>query len=366
MEEVTEPEGSPAITGDAAGTRAATRAVAESVTGVSWVKYSKAEDVLALEAATCYFFLKIDNKIVTQEQNGVLSNDKNKFYPQDGLNLGNGVKDKQINTDNTGSIIIAEWQKLGLMTNGGLSYATVDQPIPESIFAKAPTFEQMALHIPDSEKEKLAGSVEALNSDNYKIFWYVAKWQDNSDKAIHVDGILVPKTQVTVNVPEYKKRIIVEDLKGNINASTTIDGSDFDYNDIVFDAITWNRDGKNHLKIILRAAGGQMPIYVHGKEVHEGIGYMFNTSDPDYEFGKVLVEDYILGETASTFDFNSIDVWVDVDGTKSSAGSNIGEAPEKIAVGLDYKWCKEKQNIKDVYPRFTDYVGDKTVTGWWK
>ena len=44
----------------------------------------------------------------------------------------------------------------------------------------------------------------------------------------------------------------------------------------------------------------------------------------------------------------------------------IGEAPEKIAVGVDFKWCKEKQNIKDVYGSFVDYVADKSKTNWWK
>jgi len=55
-----------------------------------------------------------------------------------------------------------------------------------------------------------------------------------------------------------------------------------------------------------------------------------------------------------------------VNGVKTTAASNIGEAPEKIAVGVDYKWCKEKQNIKDAYPRFTEYVGNKSITDWWK
>ncbi len=365
MEEVTKPEGSPDIPDDAAGSRTITRAVATEVTKTSKKQYQSAEEVLALETAVCYFYLRVDNKIMSQELNGVQGYATNMYYPKT-MDLGNGVKDSEINTDNTGSIIISKWEELGLSTKGGLTYATDDQPIPETIFEKVPTFETMALHIPDAEKAKLVGSVEAFNSDNYKIFWYVAKWQA-SDKAIHIDGVVVPKNQVTVNIPEYKKRIIVEDLKGNINASTVIDGSDFDYNDVVFDAITWKLDGKTHLKIIVRAAGGQMPIYVHGKEIHDGIGYMFNTANPNYDFGKVLIENEIIeGADAETFDFNSIDVVVDVNGVKTTAASNIGEAPEKIAVGVDYKWCKEKQNIKDAYPRFTEYVGNKSVTDWWK
>lgn len=342
-----------------------TRAVAETVTAANVAKYSK-QELLQQETATCYFFLRIDNQIVQQETSGVQGVSVNEYYPLGNKDLGNGVKDIQYNTDNEGSINIAKWQALGLIENSkGITYATDDQPIPNDVFDKIPTFEQMALHVPDSKKIEIAGSVEAYNTDNYKIFWYVAKWQ-SSDRIIHVDGVLVPIDQVTVNVPEYKKRIIVEDLKGNITPGTQVGSSDFDFNDVVFDAITWQRNNKNHLKIILRAAGGQMPIYVAGKEVHEGLDYMFNTADPDYEFGKVLVQDSIIAEGASTYDFNNIPVEIVINGMTTTAGADIGQAPEKIAVGVDYRWCPERTSIVDVYPHFVQYVGDKTVTDWWK
>ena len=350
---------------DDAEARGITRSVAESVTGVSPKKYNSEEEFLAQETATAFFYLRIDNNIVVQEMKGVQGNPADEYYPKENLDLGNGVKDRKFCSDNEGSINMAEYRKLNLIKDSkGVTFATICDPIPDAVF-NAPSFETMSNHIPDSEKEKIAGSVAAFNSDNYKIFWYVAKWQA-SDKVVHVDGILVPKDQITVNIPEYKKRIIVEDLKGNINVDTKVSSSDFDFNDVVFDAITWYRDGKNHLKIIVRATGGHMPIYVYGKEIHEGIGYMFNTANPNYSFGKVLIDDEIINESAETFDFNSIPVEVEVDGIRSTAGSNIGEAPEKIAVGTDFQWCKERQNIKDVYPRFLNYVGNKSITNWWE
>jgi len=349
------------------GVSAPTRAVASEVKAVTPKKYMTKEELLSQEEATCYFWLRIDNKIVLQEKQGVQINTKDAYYPRNGEQLVYGVRDQRFNTDNEGRIKIAAWQALGLTENSkGLSYASVDQPIPESIFAKVPSFETMALHVPDAKKIELAGSVEAFMT-NYKIFWYVAKWQPNDTWCIHVDGVVVPKTQITVNVPEYKKRIIVEDLRGNITANSKVSGSDFDFNDVVFDAVTWNLGGKQHMKIILRAAGGRMPIYIYGKEVHEDVGYMFNTSNPNYDYAKVLIEDEIIGTgDAATFDFNSIPVEIEVDGVKTAAGSDLGKAPEKIAVDLDYKWCKERQNIKDVYPKFIDYVGDKTIDKWWK
>ena len=93
---------------------------------------------------------------------------------------------------------------------------------------------------------------------------------------------------------------------------------------------------------------------------------MFNTYNPDYKFGKVLVQDSIISTNAKSFDFSSIPVEIEINGKRVAAGSNIGQAPEKIAVGMDYKWCKEKMSIKNVYEHFTDYVGNKSMTGWWK
>lgn len=362
IESVIESEGSWAYT----STVVPKRAVALSVTPVTKKTYDSKETLLKETSATCYFYLKIDNKIIAQETVGVQYNPRESFYPLD-RDLGNGVIDNCFNTDNEGKVNVAKWKALGLIDdNHGLSFATINKAIPENIFDMMPSFDAMIKHVPDADKIKLAGSVEKLNSDNYKIFYYVCKYQA-SDKVIHVDGVLVPKDQITVNIPEYKKRIIVEDLKGNINATTKIKESDFDYNDVVFDAITWQDvNKKNHLKVIVRAAGGTLPIYVKGKEIHEGIGYMFNTSNPDYEYGYELIDDEIIGENASSFNFNNIPVEVEVDGTRVAAGANIGEAPEKIAVGLDYKWCQEKNNIKNIYPKFSLYVTDKTITDWYK
>ena len=361
--EATEPIGSWEYMNSLSASR--TRSEAESTTMIkNTAVYQTFDDVIAAGEAKCYFYLRVDNKIVLQETNKVQGNDKALYYPQAGK-LDNGVDDHYFITDNEGLIDAKKLDQMANVRNNGVSYASTDQPIPDDLFIKTPSFKTMAMHVPDHVKADIAGSVENFEN-NFKVFWYVAKWQGNGDKRIHVDGIVVPKDQITVNVPEYKKRIIVEDLKGNINEKTKVNSSDFDFNDVVFDAVTWKINGKNHLKIIVRAAGGKLPIYVAGKEVHEGIGYMFNTSNPNYDYAKVLVQDSIIGTDASTFDFNTIPVVVIVDGEKTTAGSNIGQAPEKIAVGLDYKWCKERENIKTVYPRFSEYVTNKEITNWWK
>ena len=351
-----------------------TRVEASNVTSIGdGVVYNTFDDVMANKKAKCYFYLKIDNRIVLQERTQVMNNPSEQYYPK-GIMLNNGtVQDYLFSTDNEGEIYTEVFNRIANVRDGGVSYAATSDPVPAELFAKAPTFETMCLHIPDADKEKLAGSVENFEK-NYKIFWYVAKWQGAGDRKIHVDGVVVPKDQITINIPEYKKRIIVEDLKGNINENTKVSSSDFDFNDAVVDAVVWNRDGKLHLKVLVRAAGGKLPIYVNGKEIHTVVGYMSNTSNPDYTFYKELISDEVIGVTPTVnpvdgsfpFDFNSIPVKVVVDGKEVTAGANIGEAPEKIAVGTDFKWCKEKQNIKDVYGRFPEYVKNKSLTNWWK
>lgn len=359
--------------------RAITRAEAENVTSVNSVTYNTFNDVMKNETAKCYYYLKIDNRIVLQEQHQVMSNPSADFFPKDIKLNNNTVQDYLFSTDNEGEIYTKVFDKIANVRDGGVSYATSSDPIPAELFKKAPSFETMALHVPDATKIKIAGSVEKFDKD-YKIFWYVAKWQGNGDKKIHVDGVVVPKDQITINVPEYKKRIIVEDLKGNISENTQVKSSDFDFNDVVFDAIVWSifndktKENETHLKVLVRAAGGLLPIYVAGKEVHQGgVGYMFNTSNPNYEFKSELIKDSIIARTPAiapnesfSFDFNSIPVEIVVNGQKVVAGTNIGEAPEKIAVGLDYKWCKETMSVKDVYDGFKLYVKDKTKTDWYK
>jgi hypothetical protein len=44
----------------------------------------------------------------------------------------------------------------------------------------------------------------------------------------------------------------------------------------------------------------------------------------------------------------------------------VGEPASKLAVGTDYEWCNERQQITDKYSNFTTYVQEGTLTQWWK
>ena len=161
------------------------------------------------------------------------------------------------------------------------------------------------------------------------------------------------------------QRIIVEDL-GSIG--------DFDYNDLVFDAYVYNKDGGTWANITLRAAGGTLPIYICGceekVEVHDKFGVsrttMVNTKNGTVDKDPVEFTIKLKNATSSSFNANDIEVQVENNGNVMTLTSNVGRAPEKICVDNSFNWCDEKVNVKTVYPSFSKYVNDPTVGDWWK
>lgn len=154
----------------------------------------------------------------------------------------------------------------------------------------------------------------------------------------------------TVGTPkEGTLRIIAEDL-GDDN------DSDFDYNDVVFDAYI-NDEG--YAEITLQAAGGTLPLYVAGEEVHAKFGVsvttMVNTGAPN-------------GATKDPVTYTSQDIYKSVkdipvvvyrvDNTQLTLKTENGLAPEKIAVSTEYKWTDERQAINKKYPLFDEYVSN--------
>ena len=67
------------------------------------------------------------------------------------------------------------------------------------------------------------------------------------------------------------QRIMAEDL--------TVSGGDFDFNDVVFDAVTVN----GATVVTLQAAGGTMPLYIEDNEVHELFGVSQSTMVNTYD-----------------------------------------------------------------------------------
>ena len=167
-------------------------------------------------------------------------------------------------------------------------------------------------------------------------------------------------------------RVICEDLFAT-------SGSDFDFNDLVFDVVF----GTN-AKIIIRAAGGTLPIYINnGTEIHKLMGNdtpdekgllpMLNTGAAAkglYGDDNVAAKEIELG-----FAINKrkeipekITIKVVKDGTEYTLQNNENAA-SMICVGTDFTpWMGERDQLKLAYPKFVDFVqtGKPAWNKWYK
>ena len=153
----------------------------------------------------------------------------------------------------------------------------------------------------------------------------------------------------------YAKRIICEDLG---------DTDDFDFNDVVFDALI--KDGKTYIKLL--AAGGTLPLYIGDQEVHDKFKVPVSTMVNTGIYSADSVE-FVLNQAYDSYD--KIPVYVEslASGvlTSQMLENKIGAAPKKICVDTDYDWTTERQQIDEKYPDFKKYVGNYSLgTSWYK
>jgi len=156
-------------------------------------------------------------------------------------------------------------------------------------------------------------------------------------------------------------RVIAEDL-------SVQDNTDFDFNDIVLDV----KLTKTGADCVLQAAGATLPIRINGDnnlEVHKLFGVsqdvMVNTNADK----KGLKSDKKAPVAFSiTGSFSSVkDVKIEVDKGKPNAPkwielyANQGQPASKILVATTFKWADERESIKNVYPKFVDWVKDPAV-----
>ncbi|MCQ2222466.1 MAG: hypothetical protein MJZ35_01620 [Bacteroidaceae bacterium] len=166
-------------------------------------------------------------------------------------------------------------------------------------------------------------------------------------------GLFLPSSNTT--------RIMCEDL-GVIG--------DFDFNDVVFDvqikqvvpANQANEWYHSEGTIVLRAAGGTLPLYVNGVEVHEAFGVetnvMVNTGNG------ATCAPVVLAFEPTSWDANDIEVKV-VDGANEyTIDTKRGVAPGKFACPVSVNWSSERVNIKETYPKFSSWVADPNVKFW--
>ena len=163
-------------------------------------------------------------------------------------------------------------------------------------------------------------------------------------------------------------RVIAEDLSAN-------QPTDFDFNDVVFDVRI--NSNKTKAQIKLKAAGGTLPLTVGWTgeagtsyaefEVHNLYGVptnvMVNTNAKNGIDGKADVIKTLKGTFNSA---NDVKIKVQKRGEWYDIEAHVGEPASKLAVGTDYEWCDERQNINDKYSNFSNYVQENTLTEWWR
>lgn len=152
-------------------------------------------------------------------------------------------------------------------------------------------------------------------------------------------------------------RIIAEDLSAS-------EGSDFDFNDVVFDVqMNWPAEGKH--TITLLAAGGTLPLTIAGVEVHAKFGVSTNkmVNTESWTEQRDPVTFVIEGKYANA---NEIEVRVQKGSDWPLLTAPIGKAASKIAVSTDYEWVKELQDITNAYRQFDTYVTTGKPAKWWE
>ena len=179
------------------------------------------------------------------------------------------------------------------------------------------------------------------------------------------DRVMKIVPAVSVKNPQFKCdiRIIAEDLSAS-------EGSDFDFNDVVFD-VKYGYPEWNKTTIILQAAGGKLPLCIgvldKDHEVHNLFGVSLNTmvNTEDWTAHKDPVPFIIDGQYGS-WNINNLPIWVQKGSDWVELTAPQGKAASKIAVSTDYKWVKELQDISDAYEKFDTYVKNGHPTEWWK
>lgn len=206
-------------------------------------------------------------------------------------------------------------------------------------------------------------------------------------------------------------RVMCEDL-----ASNSYDRKDFDYNDVVFDAIiyhktnvlvtkTYNSDNeliseettegytqedgmpdpnysKYYANIRLMAAGGTIPAQIiangHNFEVHNLLGgksttVMINTL---HENERAVVNGAVVDShdpvdltvdgsenIEDIEDVSDIDISVKYSWASATLEAKYGEPTAKIMVPLGTRWAKERTEISEAYPGFSSWVQSESGAG---
>ena len=172
----------------------------------------------------------------------------------------------------------------------------------------------------------------------------------------------------------YVKRVMAEDLSAS-------EGTDFDFNDVVFD-VAWTETGA---KIKLLAAGGTLPLYIGDPDLGNEVHGIFAAKNP----GRNITTSTIINTRAQNGDSrlgwhnavndlapveftlegnfkdedgennaNNIQIWVVKNGKTLELTAVKAQPASKFACPVGTDWADEFQNIDDKWPtkKFTNWV----------
>ena len=199
-------------------------------------------------------------------------------------------------------------------------------------------------------------------------FDYKMQKQDNGVLTVEADGYYsdwIVRIAPGLNAPGAGKRVMVEDIIDSNLAS--VQTSDWDFNDAVFD-VRFEGWGNDRCAVItLHAAGGTKYLTIGGEgdkgvEVHKALGVETGTMVNTGNGATRPVAIFRIPVAANMSNANDIPVYVGAQELKAQQG----EATQKLCVPTDVKWMKERVQFINSYDQFKDYVNSNTPDNWYK
>ena len=199
-------------------------------------------------------------------------------------------------------------------------------------------------------------------------FDYKTAKKDNGVRRIKPDGYYsdwIVRIAPGLNAPNAGMRVMVEDIiDGDLKSVQT---SDWDFNDAVFDVRFEGWGNERCAVITLHAAGGTKSLTIggvgaKGVEVHEALGVETGTMVNTGNGATRPVAIFRIPVAANMDNANLIPVYVGAQELKAQQG----EATQKLCVPTDVKWMKERVQFINSYDQFKDYVNSNTPENWYE
>ena len=199
-------------------------------------------------------------------------------------------------------------------------------------------------------------------------FDYKMQKYDNGDTRVNPDGYYsdwIVRIAPALSAPGKAKRVMVEDIIDSNLAS--VQTSDWDFNDAVFDVRFENVNNQNYAVITLHAAGGTKYLTIGGEgdkgvEVHKALGVEQGTMVNTGNGATCPVAIFRIPVAANVDNPNDIPVYVG----DQVLEAKKGEATQKLCVPTDVKWMKERVQFINTYDKFKDYVNNSKPEDWYK